>query len=303
MSTQIPSKQLFTRWDALPDSLKEAIASETNSNVVWKAAEDEHLPKEKIVMVSRLAGYVLMGFIHPEDLTGEIKDSLGIDARIASSVANSINTKIFQPLRDELEKIYAPALSEVEASAAEEKERGGYQKPVMVEEIAKPMPRPEKPIPAPIAPSKIPAVPRPSAPFMLHRESESQPGMRPQPNFKVIMPGEQFGKMDQKWTAPPKPAQIETGFVPKAAPRIPEKDSLVVHYSEMRTPLAPAEKNRVVSAVPPALSGVEAPAPQSTIQNAGIKPITPQPPKPATTTKNVVPENLQRPELPAGDKK
>jgi len=275
--TQIPKNQLYNRWDLLPDSLREAIASETNSSIVWKTGEAEHLPKEKLMVVSRLAGFVLMGFIHPEDLAVEISDELGIDKRIAANIANPINKKIFQPLRDELEKIYAPATEEAE-----------LPKPTMVEEIIKPkagstnslqagiptpppvkmgdLKAPEKStgvpaffqtgqIPKPVAPSPIP-IPKPAmqsaqpspvgiknespAPFILHQEMESQPLAPSRSGFKVGLSQEQFGKMEQKWAAPPRPAQIETSFVYSEPSRtIPKPETRTVHYNEMRTPVPP----------------------------------------------------------------
>ena len=48
------------------------MSSEANSDTVWKTAEGEHLPEEKIMTASKLVGYVLMGFIHPEDLAREL---------------------------------------------------------------------------------------------------------------------------------------------------------------------------------------------------------------------------------------
>ncbi len=114
MPIQIPRQQIFDRWDTLSDKLKDAIVSETNSEIAWKAGEVEHLPKEKTQIVSRLTGYVLMGFVHPEDFAGEIKDALGINPNIAASIADTLNKRIFAPLKDELEKVYAPALPETQ---------------------------------------------------------------------------------------------------------------------------------------------------------------------------------------------
>ncbi len=232
MTTQILKNQLYRRWDLLPEILREATTSETNSAIVWKTGEAEHLPKEKLSVVSRLTGYVLMGFIHPEDLAREIQENLGIDIRIATSIADPINKKVFQPLRGELEKIYSPA--------TEGNERAGGSQPVLMdsvissrtEDAVKLVPVSSAPkffqtgqIPKPSIPSPIPA-PKPitqptiavpvvttvsPAPFILHMESKAQPIAPSKAGFKVGLSEEQFGKMEQKWTAPPRPAQIEAG--------------------------------------------------------------------------------------------
>ncbi len=114
MTINVPEQQLYDRWDILPMVLKEAIVSDVNSDFVWKAGEIEHLPKEKIRIVSKLAGYVLSGFLHPEDIAKEIQDALGINPNIAATIANTLNSRIFNPLRNELEKIYAPAVPETQ---------------------------------------------------------------------------------------------------------------------------------------------------------------------------------------------
>ncbi len=313
--------------------MREAITSDTNSQLVWKTGEAEHLPKEKLSVVSRLTGYVLMGFIHPEDLAREINENLGIDKRIAASIAEPINKKVFQPLRDELEKIYAPAtegdgqamtpqpvLMDSISSFGAAPDKSGQvssldvarDKSPQVEKIIKPglvssapkffqtgqIPKPTaaSPIPAPkSATQPIPAAPAaamssPStssgqaAPFMLHTESKSQPLSPSKSGFKIGLSEEQFGKMEQKWAAPPRPAQIETSFVPQPKPASPNRPASfaeqgriesvvrVVHYNEMKTPIAPTPKDKSVlppqtiktvplPPAPPVPGRVEAPAP------------------------------------------
>ncbi len=90
---------------------------------------------------------------------------------------------------------------------------------------------------------KEPAEQLASAPFILHQETESQPLAPTGTGFKVSLSEEQFGKMEQKWTPPPKAAQIETSFVygepSRTTPQPKPAESRVVHYSEMKTPVAP----------------------------------------------------------------
>ncbi len=303
MSIQISKQQFDTRWDALPEILRAAMVSEANSGIVWKTAEGEHLINEKISVVSKLTGYVLMGFIHPEDLANEIKDSIGIDLRIATAIAEPINRKVLQPIREELDNVYAPPGDEsrnpipieeigklqavVPVSAqtptsvpAPQISKQEIPVPVASVPVAKPAIRPSqlpqsmiqprqqvKAVPPPNLPvsespeikpmekTAAPAAEQPvSAPFILHQETESQPLAPAGSGFKVSLSEEQFGKMEQKWTPPPKAAQIETGFVPQVKP-----DSRVVHYSEMRTPVAPKPPVAGESAIPkpPAVSAPE----------------------------------------------
>ncbi|MDP3948640.1 MAG: hypothetical protein Q8Q17_01675 [bacterium] len=362
----------------MPEILREAMSSEANSDIVWKTAENEHLPEDKIMVVSRLVGYVLMGFVHPEDLARELHDNLGIDSRIAASIAEPINKKIFQPLREELETIYSPAASEVEAPATVDsinspQEEGGQTespKPVLMDSTSSPqvdsissvpkffqtgqIPKPVAPMPTPPAPTPKPAtkpvsalnqfsvsrpVPpvtpdatvsapsplRPSsgqasppqqdygqagstsspqagqaAPFMLHMESKAQPLSPSKPGFKIGLSEEQFGKMEQKWTAPPRPAQIETGFVPQPKPISSsrpvgfseqgkgESSARVVHYNEMKTPIAPTPRDKEI-------------LPSKVVQTAPLPPtlnkVAMSMPKPP------MPEKLKIPVPPAAQEK
>jgi hypothetical protein len=106
--TTISKKQFAQRWDMLPMNLREALTSERNSTVVWKVCGDEHLSEEKTREVARVVAWVLMGFLHPEDVANEIKLSIDLHPDLAAKIANALNVKIFAPMREELEGTYAP---------------------------------------------------------------------------------------------------------------------------------------------------------------------------------------------------
>lgn len=319
MTNQIPNKQLYGRWDNLPDILKEAIASETNSDIVWKTGEAEHLPQEKISIVSRLAGYVLMGFIHPEDLASEIKDATGINPNIAVSIANSLNTKIFSRLKGDLEKVYAPAVTE-ETSRP------------LVEEIKKPAPSVPAGVPLPpsgisapkiisvgTAPSAGKIVSPPPAPIfgkastappilsaakketlaeagpvIIHQESELEP-LKQASGFKLEIPNP-FEQARVRAPMPPRPAEIEFGTVPlpKQAtqpPKAPPQPQ-VVHYSELRTSLGapkPPMQTRVEITAPakPSQSPVPPTEQAQPVQPLGspVRPAPITPPRPLETNR------------------
>lgn len=105
------------RWDLLPLSLREALFAESTADFLEKTCQDEHVPQEKIKIVSQIAGYVLLGFIHPEDVAGEIKERLNLDQRTAIDIQNALNQRIFTPLRADIDKAYQP-LSKLEPASA-----------------------------------------------------------------------------------------------------------------------------------------------------------------------------------------
>jgi hypothetical protein len=56
-----------------------ALFAQANTDFIEKTCESEHIPEEKQGDIAGIAGYVLMGFLHPEDLAAEYRDELNID--------------------------------------------------------------------------------------------------------------------------------------------------------------------------------------------------------------------------------
>ncbi len=110
----ISQQQKLDRWDTLPDNLKEALFSEQNSNILWRVCEGQHLPVDKIPRVAVITGYIILGFIHAEDLAKEIKNELNINQEIANIIALEVDRKIFGPIRSDLEKVYSMPVEEKE---------------------------------------------------------------------------------------------------------------------------------------------------------------------------------------------
>ncbi|MBM3256886.1 MAG: hypothetical protein FJY98_00950 [Candidatus Liptonbacteria bacterium] len=116
--TTIANDLVWQRWDMLPPDLREALASEKNGELVSQVCEAEHLSEEKYREVARIASWVFLGFLHPEDVANEVKLSTGIHPEIANKIAVTLNSKIFGSLRDELDAVYAPPGTHPEEHAA-----------------------------------------------------------------------------------------------------------------------------------------------------------------------------------------
>ena len=117
---KISRQQLINRRDSLPDNLREALFSEYNSETLWKICEGQHLSEDKIYIIATLAGDVILGFLHPEDLASEIKKDLNLVPELANLIASEIDRKIFTSIRSEIEKAYSP-ISEGEREERETK--------------------------------------------------------------------------------------------------------------------------------------------------------------------------------------
>ena len=175
--TKITTDQALERWDILPMTLREALYSEPNSDFLWKICEEEHIPDKQIYAVARMSGYVLMGFLHPEDVAEELHEAIGVDLKTASSIENELNKRIFAPLQTDIATVYKP-LSRFEVAPKIMQEI----KPPVVPTIAKP--------PTPVAP----------APKIISETFTATPRIAPPPQAPVTQPVKPPTLSDQGWS-------------------------------------------------------------------------------------------------------
>jgi hypothetical protein len=204
----ISKNQALEKWDLLPLSLREALYSETNADFIWKTARSEHIPEEKISTISRLSGYVLMGFLHPGDLGFELASQLNIDARITNTIADAINQRIFLPLKNNIDSAYAP-ITKLETVISKQSE----PPPKIISEsfeaiplvpttriITTPTPKPTSP-PTPIAPS----ISKPPVAAATTTPKPTTPPPAPAPTTPPKPPAPKTSQMPLQ-SPPPRPA-------------------------------------------------------------------------------------------------
>lgn len=104
----ISREQKLNRWDSLPETLKEALASEENSHLLLDILKKEHISEEKFQIVALLIGDVIFGFKHPEDLGKELAENLNLAKPLAEALSEQINRKIFALIREDLRNVYSP---------------------------------------------------------------------------------------------------------------------------------------------------------------------------------------------------
>ena len=275
---KISRQQALNRWDILPDNLREALFSEYDADILWRICENQHLSEDKIRIIAILIGNVILGFIHLEDLAGEIKQELGINPEIANSIASEIERKIFAPIRSDLEKIYAP----VEA---------------LTEEGASPISEPEAPKIIPtisLSPADLPAEASAQAgtltetgPLILQKETE----FKPLAGTKKSLGG-LFGFLKKKKAAESVKAQIEIGSdadsreiassEPPAVSRVEPPEIRVVHYSQFEPTTGPFPASEETKIKPMLLENLSV---ETEILTPSQQPILPQPPQSSAAAK------------------
>jgi hypothetical protein len=259
---KVSQAQLINRRDSLPLNLREALSSEKNADILWQICEAQHIPKEKIYTVATLAGDVILGFVHFDDLAKSIRADLGVAPEIAQTVSDEINRKIFAPIRLNLEKVYAPPSGET--IRLEDKFIGAKEEPETgtptVADILKPKPAETFKIvdmgqaAAPVF-AEIPANKEektlvsgvPEGPVIIHKEAELKPlsGSR-----KSL--GGLFGFLrgrQEKPEAEAVKAQVEMGGFPKNGIEPAKKEAKtaepkirVIHYTDIPETVNPFPK-------------------------------------------------------------
>ncbi|RME58658.1 hypothetical protein D6779_06055 [Candidatus Parcubacteria bacterium] len=102
------TQQARKRFLTLPKFLQDLIFSPQIAETISRIAEQHHIPSEKVPAIASATGLVLLGFLHPEEAAHLITQESSIDPKTAESIANSLENRIFQGIRDELDKVYAP---------------------------------------------------------------------------------------------------------------------------------------------------------------------------------------------------
>ena len=310
----LPSyNQLSERWDLLPQSLKDALYSEVGSTLLWTTCEAEHIPESKIRDIARLMGYVLMGFLRPEDMATEIRDSTGIDIRIASSIVGVMNQKIFSLLRPDIDKVFD--LTGAPRSIM----------PKILEEV-RPAPKAQISVASP-PPAKLPVAAVPPAPSTPQQPSSTKTplsSMSPQPakekggssiirpvifqtesvprpilnapNFKIPTIAEDIMGSKKDSVPVPRPAVVEFGNLPmEKRSSVPSSFAAPTKTTPSITPPRPEPMRTITEITPQTTKPAESPT-SVNVSAATFTPLTQIPvpssaaPKPQSANMPAVPK-------------
>ncbi len=241
--TTITHEQARVRFATLPESLQNALFSFQTAEIISRIGEQNHLKAEKTSIISEAAGLVLLGFIHPEELSKEIQDRSGLGPQVSGLIAESISQRLFASLRSDIDRVYAPAVEP-------------HEGPV-IQEIKK---SPEGPKPVELATATPPASSKTAAPAT----TVAAPPAKPIIEVTPASAGRPAAPVTLKPLTPtspvaPKSFSFGTGPVParpaSASPAPPQKSMSEVSPIKPSSP-APA-------AAGPIWMGATKPAPQS----------------------------------------
>jgi len=114
-------KELINQYNQLPDKIQDLLMSEEIADLIKNETGINALSLEKKHIISKIVGDVLLGNLSYKDFTPTLIDQLAINPVISKNIAQKIESQIFFPIREDLEKIYR-RFSFKEESTKEESE-------------------------------------------------------------------------------------------------------------------------------------------------------------------------------------
>ncbi|MBI3273822.1 MAG: hypothetical protein HYZ69_01630 [Candidatus Colwellbacteria bacterium] len=248
----IPREKVLERWDKLPLSIKEAMFSEENADIIERIGKENNLTDTSLQILITVTGDALRGFINQDELTGELINELGVDRGTVEKVANIIKEKIFAPIREDLKGVYEPLIEFQRARLLKLDTNLEQLASTTMSTIS---------IPEQLAPHQTIKPSFENSPFILHQEEEivteehqAQQYAAPRPVFYKPTFSEEY-----KRDAAPPTAKLELGPQEEGSgkePRLvrtPLEETRIVHYSELVTPVDPFGSQEQMPAAAPAM--------------------------------------------------
>lgn len=141
------------RLAELPEVVRNAISSADVQKQLRAVSDNHKLHIDQWAKLENEVNLTLLGFQEPANLVSNIQKEVGVSAEEAGLLANDINTIVFEPIRQELER----ALEHPEAQEKKVSDTEAAREQVLASENEAP--------PSAIAPSPVvPATPPPEKP-------------------------------------------------------------------------------------------------------------------------------------------
>ena len=117
-------KDLQTRFELLPEDIKQAIVADKYQENLFSIAREQKLTYEELGTLETETSMVLLGMTKPADYRDELQSELRKNDTEINALVAVINERIFAPIRNSIEKLYEA-----------KKEPGDYIKKESAEEL------------------------------------------------------------------------------------------------------------------------------------------------------------------------
>lgn len=100
------SDQLEAQFANLPTDIQEAISSTNTSKIMLEIGKKNRLHIDQMQELSAITGYLMMGFIKPQDFVDELTNEARIPQSLAVLIAKDVNTMVLNPIKDRLKEAH-----------------------------------------------------------------------------------------------------------------------------------------------------------------------------------------------------
>ena len=94
------------RYRDLPEDIQQALFSSATSDAILAIGKKNELAIDKIGELVDETGLVMLGITPPSDYVKNLVNRLSVPQEKAKAIAEEINQKVFQPVRESLKKIH-----------------------------------------------------------------------------------------------------------------------------------------------------------------------------------------------------
>lgn len=105
LSSKLSEKELQTRFDKLPFTLKTALRSIDSARTVVDIGRKHALHVDKIGTLGEETGMVILGITHPAQFSERLANNLGLNEELTRQIAQEINAEIFLKIREALKQV------------------------------------------------------------------------------------------------------------------------------------------------------------------------------------------------------
>jgi len=99
-------EELIKQFNQLPEKIQDLLMSEEIADIISEEEQLNYLPAQKGKMIAGLVADVLLGNLSYKEFTPTLIDRLGVNPIVSKNIAQKIESKIFFPVREDLEKIH-----------------------------------------------------------------------------------------------------------------------------------------------------------------------------------------------------
>ncbi len=106
MMNTYKNEDLLIAYQKLPLDLQEIILSKNTVSFLQSLCEKYNLSGIKARDLKDEAMFVMLGWIHPKDFIPDLAEKLGVDRETARKIAEEVNQRIFQKVRESLKALH-----------------------------------------------------------------------------------------------------------------------------------------------------------------------------------------------------